>query len=170
MLLLGTPASNCRVSQGFGRGYLRRRNACCTDLTVLVSFVGGVSDFVEGKDDLLQLGFGSVVVGVGHELNVFARRVAEQLPGTSSTTLGQMSREGRAILVEQTLFHDVGAGVAQGVQEVAGFLVGDDNHSLGVGSQQAIADEGLDLAGIELLRVLDQGQIDGGGRRLERRL
>ena len=78
-----------------------------------------------------------------------------------TTIISQVVGPVCAILIDHALLNHVGSRVDQCIQEVSRFLVGDDDNRVGIGCQQAVADDGWDLARIQLIRVFDQGQVDG---------
>src|SRR5579884_155484 len=159
------------VRQILRRIQIGSRHSRYIDLTDLVGAIGGVRLLVEGEAHLLQLGVWPVVVGVGNEVDLLVVGIAGDLEGAVAAALGQMIGEAFvAVLVDQALFHCVSARVGQRIQEVGRYLASDDLNSVGVRSQNAIADDRLDLAGNELIGVFDQRQVNGADGRLFRRL
>src|SRR5258706_4110117 len=78
---------------------------------------------------------------------------------TLATVITQVISPLETPLVYHFLLYDVGGGIGEGLQEVAGLLTGLNDDGIGVGSQQAIADQGRDFAVDALVRILDQAEI-----------
>ena len=91
--------------------------------------------------------------------------VLGDLEGASAATFSQVVSEAHTVLLYQAFLDDIGAGIGQCVEEVAGFPPGNDDDRAGVRGEQAITDDGFDLADIEPIRILDEGQVGraGGG-------
>ena len=127
-------------------GYIGGRNTSKINLTCLIRLVYCVYALVERINELCQLWFGSIVVGVWHEDDLLVVGILTDFPWASAATFGQVIGEVSSILVNQALFHHVGAGITQGIQEVGNSLVSDDHNGAVIRCEQAITNDGFDFA------------------------
>src|SRR5436309_12661057 len=106
-----------------------------------------------------------MVEGIGYKRDAGAVVVLLHFPGTVAAALAQVVGELHiAVLVDQALLHDIGGWIGQRLQEVGGILVGLDDDRLRVGRQDAVVDDGLDLASVELVGVQNERFIGRGDR------
>ena len=139
-----------------GLGEHGSRNTGNAELSSLIGSVNSVHVLVECKNLFPQQGLLAVVVLVRYEGDASAMVVLLHLPGAFATSLAQVVGPGIAVLLDQAPLHNVGARVGQGLQEVGSFLAHPDDDCAIVRRDETIADDGLDFACGQFVRVQNQ--------------
>src|SRR5579875_426853 len=149
---------------GLGLGYFNILGWDGSDID-LVGLVGGISalnGLVEVEIDLLQLRLGIIIVRIGNKDDASGVAVAlhfEWAGTTLAAVITQMVGPLETPLIDDALFDHVGSRIRKRFQEVTRLLIHLDDDGTGIGSQQAIADQGRNLAVDALVRIFDQTEV-----------